>query len=707
MSSRHLIHKLESGDVEARREAARTLAQYPAQPDIMERDERDISDAIGPLAVAFFDRDAEVRKHAARAIGAAHGDRQDISVAMPALVRGMADRRDDVRRSAVLILRDAVVKGWDATPYASQIGARLTDPVNEVKWGAADALAYHFAAGKRWQEVAGLLGHADPDVAQETAGTLVEFFFRFDYRPVIPELVALLATASLELRLVAAKAVAHRPRDASDLAAAFPVLLDALGSEQAGIRKRAVQALGVGISRFFRHHPQIREQDHLGPAGRENFAPVFGALPAIEDALSDPESGVQDAAIETLNTFLTALPVSELDRYRGMMNRFKKRLRSRHKRVKQKAAEALTRQWARAGRWDDLLTVLTRRPKVVKRQVLNTLAGDETIRELGFAPLLPAVLDMLSDPDGDLSYAAQRALERVDAGELLAPLTSRPIDTQAHRALLKQVRSKVYRESLDPLQHELEGKSAAGKMAFLTGHLDHPQCAVRAWAAESLRGIGPSADISIAIPPLTRLLDDPDPATRREAANTLGDAARYGTIGEAHERLAQLAADESAEVRKMAFRALEMSAGSGRDLGAVLPAVCEILRADPDRENRGEAAVIISTASRSCDLGAFVPDLAAALEDGFRRVRFYIARALHYAAEGGTDIRQALPALTRALEDERTVASWAAAALVLYAADADRAAELLEATRALDGHRRQVARVVKACEKQITRDGGN
>ena len=62
MHNQHLIRKLESGDVEARREAARTLAQYPAMQDIMERDERDISDAIDPLAVVFFDEDAEVRK---------------------------------------------------------------------------------------------------------------------------------------------------------------------------------------------------------------------------------------------------------------------------------------------------------------------------------------------------------------------------------------------------------------------------------------------------------------------------------------------------------------------------------------------------------------------------------------------------------------------------------------------------------------------
>jgi hypothetical protein len=151
----------------------------------------------------------------------------------------------------------------------------------------------------------------------------------------------------------------------------------------------------------------------------------------------------------------------------------------------------------------------------------------------------------------------------------------------------------------------------------------------------------------------------------------------------------------------MAFRALEMSAGSGGDLNEVLPGLFEILRADPDEANRGEAAVVVSAASRSADLGAFVPDLAAALGDDLQRVRFYTARALHYVAEGGADIRPAVPALARTLEDERTVASWAAAALVLYATDVARATEVLDATRTLDDRRRQVARVVRACGKQL------
>ena len=68
MSNQHLIRKLESDDVASRREAAETLAQYPSMGAIMERDERDISDAIAPLALVLCDEDIEVRKYAARAI---------------------------------------------------------------------------------------------------------------------------------------------------------------------------------------------------------------------------------------------------------------------------------------------------------------------------------------------------------------------------------------------------------------------------------------------------------------------------------------------------------------------------------------------------------------------------------------------------------------------------------------------------------------
>jgi HEAT repeat protein len=701
MSNQHLIRKLESSDVEVRREAARTLAQYPAMQAYMERDERDISDAIGPLAVALFDEDAEVRKHAARALRAAQSDMQDISAAIPTLVRCLSDERVDLCQAAVLILRDAVVKGWDATPYESQLGALLTDPIDEVKWGAADALAYHFAARKRWDQVAGLLNHADPQVAQETAGTLAEFSFRFEYEPVVAELVALLTAESLELRLVAAKAVAHRPRDAADLAAAIPVLLACLSNKEARIRLAAMRALDRAIAGFFRKQPRMLEGDRDAPAKGDIPAPVSAALPSVERALSDGADAVQAAAIETLATFLAAQPVSELDRYERLVQLVKERLQSGHDGVRKRAAEALTVQWLRAGRWEDVLALLVGQHKIVKRQVLNTLSRNETIRALGFTPLVPAILEMLSDPDGDLRYAAQTALERVDANILLEPLESALMDTPARRELLKEVRGTVHRTSIKALERELKGKSAGSKIAILTAHLDHKKATVRAWSAESLWWIGQGEDISAAIPQLIQLLDDPDPSARCAAAQALGDAARYGSIGEAHQRLTELTGDASAEVRKVAFRALSMSADSGGDLCAVLPSLCDTLRADPDPENRGEAAVVISTASRSCDLGAMVPDLIAALEDDFQRVRFYMARALHYTAKRGIDIQQAIPLLTRCLEDEQTVASWAVEALIVYATDATRAAKVLKAVRALGSQGGEAVRVIDACEVRL------
>ena len=700
MSNEDLIRKLQSSDVEVRRAAAETLARYPAMGAFMERDERDISDAVGPLAVALFDGDAGVRKQAARALRAAQRDQQDITAAMRALVRGLSDRRVDVRRAAALILRDAVVKGLDATPFEPQLGARLADAGDEVKWAAADALAYHYAARERWPEVAKLLRHDDPDVSQETAGTLAEFWFRFDYRPVAGDLVALLAAGSLELRLVAAKAVVHHPRDTADLAAAFPVLLENVRHEEARIRKLAVEALGVGISRTFRLHPQAGEG--LDAPGSEGLALVTAALPALEGSLSDPEGAIQAAAIEALATYLVALPLGDLGWAERLVGLLEDRLRSPHERVQRKAAEVLTLHRVRAGQWDRLRALLIGGAKAVQRQVLNTLAGDERIRGVGFGPLVPAILDMLSDPDGDLRYAAQRALAGVDAAELLGPLEAGPLDTEARRTLLKEVRAKVHRKSLKALKGELEGKPAADKIPLLAAYLGHKKPAVRAWAAESLWWLGQSEDISAAIPPLTRLLYDPDLSARREAAQALGDAAKSGSIEAAHARLVDLTGDASAQVRELAFRALWMSADyGGGDLSAELPALFRILGADPDAENRGEAAVVISTASRGHDLGAFVPDLVAALEDGFQRVRFYVARALHYAAKAGADIQPAVPALVEALEDEETVASWAVEALLVYAGDAARAAEVLEAVRALDGSRPQVARVVGACEARI------
>jgi HEAT repeat protein len=226
---------------------------------------------------------------------------------------------------------------------------------------------------------------------------------------------------------------------------------------------------------------------------------------------------------------------------------------------------------------------------------------------------------------------------------------------------------------------------------------------VRAWAAESIWWIAQSRDTSAAIPPLTQLLDDPDAATRSSAATALGDAARYGSIELAHQALMQLTQDKAARVRKSAFRALWMSAEAGGDLTPLIPALCETLRADPDQENRGEVGVVLGAAVRAgCDLGAFVPDLVAALADEYQRVRFYTARTLHYVAKGGVSIQGAVPALARTLLDkDQPAADWAVVALQTYAAGIPQAREVLETVRALDGESKQASKVIKACEKRL------
>ena len=225
---------------------------------------------------------------------------------------------------------------------------------------------------------------------------------------------------------------------------------------------------------------------------------------------------------------------------------------------------------------------------------------------------------------------------------------------------------------------------------------------MRAWAAGSLWWLGQGEDISAAIPALSRHLDDPDPSTRRQVASALGDAAKYGAIEEAHGALVTLLQDESAEVRKVAYRALSMSAEyGGADLAGAMPTLFEILLTDPDRENRGEAAYVISRTSKQSDLSAYVHFLTTALEDEFQRVRFYCARTLHYAARGGTDIRPAIPALVRALEDEESVAAWAVEALLVYAANAERAGEVLKTVATLNSRGEKVDKVVRICQERL------
>ncbi len=698
MSVSDLICRLESGDIEVRREAARTLAELPAMGAIMERDERDISAAISPLAAAFLDGDDELRTYAAQALAGAQRDAQDISAALPVLVASLSDERADVRRSASLILRDAVVKGLDATPFELQLDSRLQDATLEVKWAAADALTYHLASRQRWDELADLLGHPDPDVAQETAGTLAEFWFRFDYRPVMPALVALLTADHPELRLVAAKAVVVRPQSVEDLVAAVPVLLEALDSAEHRIQIAALRSAKDATRTFLNLQPQLQRE--LDP---EALAPITPLLPHVLRLLSAEKAALQVAAIEFVQVFLEGLPVSAHPGYREMIELVERQLYSAPPAIAKAAAQCLTIQWVRSQRWGALLKVLARAESAVKRAVLNTLAWDDAVQEFDFAPLAPAVLGILVGPESGLHYVAQNALGRLEPNRLLEQLESEPLNTEAQRELIEEVRAKIHSQRLTELKRELENTTGADAIDYLMKHLRDPERAVCCWAAERLWWIAQTQDTSAAIPGLTRLLDDPDPVARCAGATALGDTARHGSIQEAHLSLAQLVQDHSSRVRALAFRALWMSAEQGGDLTAVLPTLCDVLHTAPSPEDRSEAGHVLGQAAQAgCSLQPAVTALVSALSDDHERVRFYAARAFYYAAQGGAEIREAIPALARTLLDQhKPAADWAVAALEYYAANALQARETLDALRSLDSDHKRVKKVLKACQNRL------
>ncbi len=702
MSIRTLIDGLASDDVLQRRLAAKTLSQIPAMGAIMERDERDISDAIAPLAVTLFDEDLEVRQHASSALRSARQDRQDIALAMPALLRCLADERSDLRLASVLILRDAVIDGLDATPYESQIANLLSDDVEKAKWGAADTLAYHWASRKEWSRLRELLQHNDLDVVQETAGTLAEFWFRFDYRSLIPDLLALLSADSIELQVVLARAIAHRPRNAMDLEAVISTLVDLLCQNDHSIRVAILNYLGIGIKNWFHHQPQIKERENLTPKDRERMAPAMQALPVIESVLSGQKNEGRAAAIRALGHFLTSLPVSEIDRHEHWVELINKHLDSPVVEIQKETARVLTLCWLRRGRWDELQALLISGSEDAQHQVMITLADDLALPEPAFAPLVPTLLDMVRAPDSRLTYLTQRALGRLDPAGLLEAVEAGPIDSEASWSLLKELRGKVYQALVEPLKRELiTRQSPLDKIALLIKQLEHPQAALRAWAAEALWEIALNAEISTAVPPLIQVLDDLDTATRAAAALALGDASRRSSIAMAYDALMRLTRDVSGRVRKNAFRALEMAAEAGGEIGALVPALDKTLRAASHEESRSEAARLLASAAiQGSSLQAQVPNLAAALDDDYQNARFYAARALYYALKGGDDIQSAVIPLTKALLDpDSRVADWAAVVLKDYVTDQLRAREVLEAVQGLNGRCPQLGRVAKACER--------
>jgi len=195
-----------------------------------------------------------------------------------------------------------------------------------------------------------------------------------------------------------------------------------------------------------------------------------------------------------------------------------------------------------------------------------------------------------------------------------------------------------------------------------------------AWALEAAARNG--QDISQAIPVLTEILNNKDEHwfVIKPVVSALTLAAEKGQdISRAIPRLTELLNDEYKFVAMNAVWALKAAAEKGQDVSRAIPALTELLN-DEDPYVREAAVFALEAAAENWLVSKTMSEttisaLAERLNEKNKYVREGAAWALGYAARNGRDISQAIPALTKVLEDEGLFVRRKAAAKALgYAA---------------------------------------
>jgi len=192
-----------------------------------------------------------LKEKGAGALGTGPEDalRNGLRAALPALSGSLRDPDVRVRLAAVTALD---LMGQDAAPAAQALNNALRDPDLFVRWAAARAL-----------------GNIDPA----------------DGKIAVPNLGRLLFDPDLDPRLAAAATLEHYGKDA---AAAVPALIRATSVGDAEIRIAVIHAIeAIGADK------------------------AQSAVPALAQALSDPDDRVRQAAAETLGSFGTEAQTAE------------------------------------------------------------------------------------------------------------------------------------------------------------------------------------------------------------------------------------------------------------------------------------------------------------------------------------------------------------------------------------------------------------
>jgi HEAT repeat protein len=403
---------LKSSATKKKIERIESLIQSTVFDWVTDREERDIGYAVPFLVKALSDKDEKVRNlaHRAIAIEMSEFDKKCVFEVMPSIIKILFNKkRDEIRRNAVLLLRDAVTgyfgsgRGYNISEDIPRLTELLTDSNESVKFGIADILTWYYANKRKEGKVIELLMHEDKDVRQEAAGTLDHMVL--DIEPYIPHLVKLYSEKDKELRLRAATTVVGRSREFEDLSPTISLLIELSQDKRHLIKINTFQALGISVDKNINCSGKIPQKKW------KIFEPV---VQVMKNLLNDKEEGARNCA-----------------------------------------AHALGRYYVHKGEWKNFRSLLKHKNPTVRYGAMGEMQCDDGFFrdcKIDYSSLIPDLISMcFRDKNKKVRSAASRQIKHLVemrkkyAKRVLEELKTSSLDIDRKSKETEQTREKLYK----------------------------------------------------------------------------------------------------------------------------------------------------------------------------------------------------------------------------------------------------------------------
>jgi HEAT repeat protein len=391
-------------------ERIESLIQSTVFDWVTDREERDIGYAVPFLVKALSDKDEKVRNLARRAIAIEMNefDKKCVFEVMPSIIKILFNKkRDEIRRNAVLLLREAVTgyfgsgRGYNISEDIPRLVELLDDSNESVKFGIADTLTWYYANKGKKEKVVELLMHEDKDVRQEAAGTLD----KFDIRPYVPHLIKLYSEKDKELKLRAATTVVGGSRELGYLFPTIPLLIKLSQDKRHLIKINAFQALGISVDKNIICSGKIPQEKW------KIFEPVVQVMKSL---LNDKEEGARNCA-----------------------------------------GKALGRYYAHKGQWKNFRSLLKHKSSAVRNGAMEEMQCDDEffrVCKVDYSSLIPDLISMcFHDKNRNVRSAASRQtthlvkMRKEYAKRVLEELKTSSLDIDGKSEETEQEREELYK----------------------------------------------------------------------------------------------------------------------------------------------------------------------------------------------------------------------------------------------------------------------